>query len=543
MGAIWDVELTLDPERMAAGKSPASFLNDDLTIHTSLEDAPEIRVPVMSIVAPPLAQRVREGFWYRGRPRWEGWWHTPNEAGAMLAALACLALGVADQRGRKHWRWALVASGIVAVGALWLLGQTYSRGGWVAFFAGASILAGVPKTRRAGVFGAVAFLAIVALAPLGAQRAGTIASVREDLSVKHRLLVWRGALQMMAEHPWQGVGAGRFGDEFSAWYQPGGFHEHYETAVSSYFTIGAERGIPVLAGMLLGLGVMVYAGAEAARREGSAVRAGLTAAFVTLLTAGFFSSLLFVPAVLWSTVGIGAAMISCIVWKNWNGSRLPSRRALFCLMAGWALLGACLFGIAYLALRSQPAVARQITVGVFSGWRVEPRGRVSAGRIFYLPDAGEEPEAVAKSILRPLAARGWSVVCFPQPEFKQDALGQARAQFRALRREDSEARWVIAGHRQGGETALLVAAEERVVAVAGAGVRPDSPFDDLSPLRAAPRIDVPVLLFYKKSREPVSEMEAKKLAGAMGEAGHECTLLIGGSGWATVLDDFFRRRK
>ena len=78
------------------------------------------------------------------------------------------------------------------------------------------------------------------------RRRAISAADRNDLSWRNRVAAWEGALQMMAERPWLGLG----------WNQPDPFYRHYyftsrmdETGavqLNDYLMLGATLGIPAL---------------------------------------------------------------------------------------------------------------------------------------------------------------------------------------------------------------------------------------------------------------------------------------------------------
>ncbi len=67
-----------------------------------------------------------------------------------------------------------------------------------------------------------------------------------DFSWRNRLTAWEGALQIMADHPFIGVGWHRIGQEFENFYAPPKLAEHLSIILNDYLTLGMALGIPAL---------------------------------------------------------------------------------------------------------------------------------------------------------------------------------------------------------------------------------------------------------------------------------------------------------
>jgi putative inorganic carbon (HCO3(-)) transporter len=85
--------------------------------------------------------------------------------------------------------------------------------------------------------------------PTAAWTEGDLAETLET-SAATRIQVWRGAVQMIKEHPMWGVGYGAF-PQFIHSYAPENAHLGYIDAHNSYLLIAAEMGIPTLLVFLL----------------------------------------------------------------------------------------------------------------------------------------------------------------------------------------------------------------------------------------------------------------------------------------------------
>jgi len=184
-----------------------------------------------------------DAFLYQGMPRWSFGMDNPNKAAAVLAFLLLLSLA-AILRARRGWvRWCFCTFAVLAGLGLSL---TFSRGGLVAFGAGALVLlVGRWKSLCAERRCLPVLLVGCALAGMimWTGFAGRVARSlpTDDASVGNRLAIWRNVPSMMVDAP-GGWGRGASGDAFMGWYQPLDRHERYRTLVNSHFTGLVEFG-------------------------------------------------------------------------------------------------------------------------------------------------------------------------------------------------------------------------------------------------------------------------------------------------------------
>jgi hypothetical protein len=212
---------------------------------------------------------------YGGNPRWVGPWDNPNIYGLAMGAGVVLASGLAILRARisvapgSRWKFrnrlkcaVYFAAAVAICFGLW---KSYSRGAWLGEGGGGLYLlihcyrcypnesSGRIHRMRMLVGLAMVLCALLTLLfwqyqhpkSITARRAISTSN-RNDLSWRNRMAAWEGALQMMAERPWLGLG----------WNQPEPFYEHYystsrldETAaieMNDYLMLGASVGIPAL---------------------------------------------------------------------------------------------------------------------------------------------------------------------------------------------------------------------------------------------------------------------------------------------------------
>jgi len=223
-----------------------------------------------------------QAFTYHGQSRWSGPWNSPNIYGLLMATGTVLATGgvvsslgcqitgnsnvVICKTDFKRWGMAflcLAAASIMCCGLL----HSYSRGAWLAMLCGAACLLWLniqspkPKVQSYWVsrlsknwLPISVILTSMLVLSFWHSRQTEWPPVRRVLSIvntvdfswQNRLAAWKGALQMMAEHP--GFGAG--------WNQPEAVYEHYyllpkltESAaieMNDYLMLGATLGIPAL---------------------------------------------------------------------------------------------------------------------------------------------------------------------------------------------------------------------------------------------------------------------------------------------------------
>jgi O-antigen ligase len=186
-----------------------------------------------------------------------------NSMGAFLVyygvPLLAFALGA---RPRRHALPYLAAFLITARATLY----TFSRGAYLALAAGSAtvlLLANPLLLAAAGGGGAVAAVLFPSLIPESVRERvgdttteqvvyqGEDPTVSLDRSSAHRLVIWRGAARMIAEHPLLGVGLGRFPSVI-------GFYTEYplrksdpHDAHNAFILLAGETGLPSLALLLL----------------------------------------------------------------------------------------------------------------------------------------------------------------------------------------------------------------------------------------------------------------------------------------------------
>ncbi len=451
---------------------------------------------------------------YEGELRWQGPWPTPNIAAAFLATGTILLCGIGcalHQRLPSLFKWPVATLVFVTMSAgCFLLAKTYSRGGWLSMGAGILVLLlGIKRPRWYPVLLAALFALSIALHPAGVHRAASTTDVDGDKSISHRLLLWEGALQMMAEHPWTGVGSGKFGEVFMRDYQLPEHSQSYSTAINDFLTIGTERGIPVLsltAALFLFLaGMGIWTG----MKHSNPFLVGCGAAIFSCLVGSWFSSIAFSSDSTYLLISASIGVVTGAGWYqvlNWQKRADSFHRKAFSSFRRvshiFAILTAGIGGICAIAglvaLRNRPVIEPMSMSGI-AGIRTTPRWKQAKGTIFYLGNRGQKPSELIKNTLRPLAQMGWEVFAFEQAAYASDACLQMTRILHGLKQTRFVERNLhLAGHNQGAQVALALATTSNAKAVACFMPCRLSAFADISPDQRIKEMKAPLFLCSKQ---------------------------------------------
>jgi O-antigen ligase len=238
----------------------------------------------------------------------------PNDFAFLMATLIPLCTYLFVQERRLRWLWG--AAGVLLIAAVL---ATLSRGALVglgALFVWAVATRRIPLT---GVLAAlVTLVSVVALAftfwaPLindNIERKGKIA----DENVASRQAYWSAALSMTADHPWLGVGPGRFGEESADYIRENPIVIPNPVVHNSYLEILAENGIFALMAFLAFLGVtwrLLTQAHRRAREDGDVTRTRMATALqatmvVVLVSSVFLSAQVQIP--FWLIGGLATAV-------------------------------------------------------------------------------------------------------------------------------------------------------------------------------------------------------------------------------------------
>lgn len=212
---------------------------------------------------------------YSAVTRWRLGFATANEAAAVLVCLLPVAwlLGMASsvcnresRFVRQFWR----ALAFVASGLLWYtLARTGSRGGCIAALFEAVVYAiwmrisqTAPSWRVCSSVEMRWLFVQFILAAGSLLASGEVGRVSPwfsaaDRSVLNRGVLWRGGIELAADAPVSGWGAGEAGSAFMNWTQPLDRSERYSTMVNSFLHLAVERGLLWFAIIIAGVAFLV----------------------------------------------------------------------------------------------------------------------------------------------------------------------------------------------------------------------------------------------------------------------------------------------
>jgi O-antigen ligase len=263
----------------------------------------------------------------------------PNFLGAFLVYYMFLFAGHWLQSIRRPRAWLLLFPFLLCVRGVMV---TFSRGTYLALAQGLLGLAFFKK--RILALAAVVMLMLVVLnpwllpsgiryrfdttfqsrsEPLGEYGR---APLEEDLdkSSATRLVIWRGAVEMIKAHPILGVGLGRFGELITNYARL----DHARDAHNAYLITAAEMGLPALSLFLATLAYLVWVANRVYRRHPErfvrATALGLLGGLSGLAMANMFGSRINAPEVA-SYIWILAALIARADLELKARPRHPSR--------------------------------------------------------------------------------------------------------------------------------------------------------------------------------------------------------------------------
>jgi len=197
-------------------------------------------------------------YWFHGSPRLSVIFNNPNHLGNLLAfiALYCFAIFLVEKR-KQYMIPLWILFSILLYGLI----LTFSRGAWMAFTVGIMITLLFAYNRvnmpKLGI--TILLLVITASGIIYVTKTMMLAQIRvsralpgADNAVNNRLAIWNSALAMVYDHPWLGVGFGRFGEMLDKGYKPAHLSKlSYGSAMNNYLTLIAEAGIPVAISYML----------------------------------------------------------------------------------------------------------------------------------------------------------------------------------------------------------------------------------------------------------------------------------------------------
>jgi len=238
-------------------------------------------VCIVTVVAAALSmtQVGSMRYQYRGVPRFSGLWDNPNIYGAEMACGTVLSIGLlllplmksplatwfVNRPVRTKWMLRVLFLSSSVSTTLGML-RSYSRGAWLAALFGIAYLILflcklywrgdkglgrrihgnlVPTAIIVVSLSVIAFWSLRDLESRVPRRLFSLADVK-DFSWRNRLSAWEGALQIMKDHPFSGVGWNRADIQYISNYSAPRVEEGYAIQVNSFLTIGMSIGIPAL---------------------------------------------------------------------------------------------------------------------------------------------------------------------------------------------------------------------------------------------------------------------------------------------------------
>ena len=225
---------------------------------------------------------------------------------AYVAPLAVLA-GAWGVAGRQ--RGARIGFGLLALLLTVIMLLTGSRGGWISLGAGAVVFVGLQLARDARLQQRVRrYLIPLSLGALVIVGVGVLTLLRLSADPGHssgdllRFDLWKGALQVVRDHPFFGVGPGLFGQAYRLYRDPTYIDNRLGTAHNFYLNSLAENGIiAILIALVIGVLLLrawwkQWRGAETPTRQ--VHLAGAFAALIGFGVQSFFDTFTGLPLVL-----------------------------------------------------------------------------------------------------------------------------------------------------------------------------------------------------------------------------------------------------
>ncbi len=191
-------------------------------------------------------REMREIFFFNGVQRLQFGFDTPNCCAAFFVPLLmvlCIPLDFSLQGRRTLGKLAIAFSAAVAAIVLsTIVAMTYSRGGYVAVFAGLA-LACFMRRSAAPILMAIVFIAVLLFVPEADERFCDIGDIAEA-SVENRITLWKGACAIIAEFPFKGLA--NAAEYNMAICQPLTVKGHYyATFMNDWLNIACYHGLPI----------------------------------------------------------------------------------------------------------------------------------------------------------------------------------------------------------------------------------------------------------------------------------------------------------
>ena len=207
----------------------------------------------------------------------------------LLMVLALVLAGRAMTAGRS--RAGRIADAVLAVGAVALVGLSFTRNAYLGLAAGAVVLA-LTVRPRLSLFLPPLFVLLVVVLPSDVRQRVASTFDRTDAAARDRFTMWASGAEMVRERPFFGVGPARIHDLYPV-YRGAGFVEPSVGHLhDNLIHVAAETGVPS-ALVYLALVVASFAGAwplarDVTRPGVAALARGALAANAALFVGGLF---------------------------------------------------------------------------------------------------------------------------------------------------------------------------------------------------------------------------------------------------------------
>jgi pimeloyl-ACP methyl ester carboxylesterase len=492
-------------------------------------------------------------YFYEDNPRLQLFFSSPNQFATILGMCLMILGGVLAKYFQKEPKQSmlriLIVTSIVLVGGALLLGllRTYSRGGWVAYVAGGIVLLlSLKKWRRVPVLLFILFIFLLIVVPDASDRAD-LGVIGEDRSVGNRVLVWKGAMAMMADHWIRGVGLGQFGEQFTPWYQPLDMKTRYIAALNNYLTLGAEAGVFVLCLYLMCVFSILWLAWIEARMRQHPLMIGVVCAEIVYLVSGLFTYSLTIWQVAWFFWLLFIVMVIYIIRHRED----PHGKDLIIPISLSIFVPLAIFIAGYKELVVLPTRVEQFTFNETGPKQaavvIRPQFIIPRGVVIYNHGKNDVILGDGKDVLRYLAEKGFIVVSSNYRYQGSNGLYDVRALTHWVleKPEFKDYPVYLVGFSLGARLSILTACydpDPRIKGVASIASSVSWTAPELSPKDHLARLPCPLLIIHGELDKSISADHAYQLAMICKKykKPHQLWVVKGGSHALGEEDRWFR---
>lgn len=245
-------------------------------------------------------------YYFLNNPRMQLFFLTPNHCAVFFVVASFLLFGIILTLFEKRKWFLLTICSVIFSLMFCVIVLTYSRGAWISVFF--SMLFFICREIYLHNYKYILkylsiplclFVFLVFVVPSASKRLCSVAEINTDLSIKHRLYVWKGAFGVIARAPLLGHGvppaAGKY---YTMFYQNHFTKYGYYTLVSDYFSIAASFGLIVFSLLIffLALILMIVCNSDFYKKSAINLYAGV--GIISQLICSCFSTFCRFPLVL-----------------------------------------------------------------------------------------------------------------------------------------------------------------------------------------------------------------------------------------------------